>query len=312
MSPDTIDDAVESVQDKFEGIAEIDEEAVRSDIEELVNDFQVPLDEATMAVESNLEDKHDVDSSDSEKSPSEEFNRVMLSELKADEWVDVVVKFVQDWNPDTDSKKDAGLVVDEEGSAPLNIWADSGDSLPSLEEGETYRIQNVVVEEFNGDLQLQSTPNTQIEVTDEDVDNTATFSGNVVKVYEGSGLIERCSHDGCSKKLNDKGECYDHGHVNGEYDLRLKLAIDNGLESQTVFLQRELTTELTGIDLEDARQRAQDALDVEVVYREMKPMLIGHYMEVEGIQNDDYFLADEASFLGGHADEDLQTVQQLA
>ena len=83
------------------------------------------------------------------------------------------------------------------------------------------------------------------------------------------------------------GECSEHGAVDGEFDLRIKAVIDDGHTAQECLFTRGITEEVTGIDLEEAKELAADALDFTVVSDRFTNLLIpllGRYLLVEEVE----------------------------
>ncbi|MDR5657638.1 replication factor A [Halodesulfurarchaeum sp. HSR-GB] len=320
MSDNNTSDLVEDVVELFDEDVSIDPEAVEQAIEKFRGEYKIPQDELRPLLVSQFQDKHDI--ADEElfgDSDPDEFDPISLSEMEEiyetaqangqNAWVDVIVKFTQAWEPNTDSIQNVGLVADGTGQTKLTVW--SNKEFPVLEEGETYRLENVVIEEYQGDLSLSSTPNSTIEVAEESIEDTNTFEGVILELNDTSGLIKRCPEDECSRVVTD-GRCSVHGNVEGEFDLRVKAILDNGFDSRTVYLDADLTEEVTGIDLETAEQKAQDALDVSVVRNEMEEMLVGRYLEVTGSMYDNNIFVDEAEFQIGPREEDVDAIEQLA
>jgi replication factor A1 len=62
------------------------------------------------------------------------------------------------------------------------------------------------------------------------------FTGAVVDIQSGSGLIKRCPE--CNRQVKN-GICGEHGKVEGVYDLRTKAGIDNGSEIRELLLDAE-------------------------------------------------------------------------
>ena len=320
MTENNTSDLVEDVVELFDEHVSIDPDAVKQSIETLQNQYKIPQSELRPILVSQFQDKHDVaDEELFDESDPDEFDPISLDEMDEiyetaenngqNAWVDAVVKFVQAWEPNTDSIQNVGIVADGTGQTKLTVWRN--DDFPTLEEGETYRLENVVIEEYDGDLSLSSTPNSTIEVADESIEDTNTFEGVILKVNETSGLIKRCPETDCSRVVND-GRCSEHGTVDGEFDLRVKAILDNGFDARTIYLDADLTEEVTGIDLETAQEKAQDALDVSVVRNEMEEMLVGRYLEVTGSLFDNNVFVDEAEFQVGPRESDVEAIEQLA
>ena len=135
-------------------------------------------------------------------------------------WVDLKVKVAQLWETNSDAISQSGLVGDETGTIKFVKWAKA--DLPNLEEGKSYLLKNLVTDEFQGRFSVKLNRTSQIEPLDVDVEigsQAAEFSGALVDVQKGSGLIKRCPV--CRRSLA-KGVCSEHGKVDGTYDLRIK------------------------------------------------------------------------------------------
>lgn len=219
-----------------------------------------------------------------------------------DEFVTVEVTIGDIWDNDTDSISQIGIANDDTGRIKFQSWAKS--EVPLLTEGQSYRLTSVATDEWNGRMSISLNSRTEIEMIDEEFeapDNTKEFTGSLVTIYDGSGLIRRCPTDDCNRVLQG-GECAEHGEVEGEFDLRIRGALDNGVDTQSVNFGRELSEKLSGINLEEAKSMAQSALDTDVVGEEMKKDMIGNYYTVSGWENEREFLisseADEATEVG--------------
>jgi replication factor A1 len=115
------------------------------------------------------------------------------------------------------------------------------------------------------------------------------FTGAMVDVQKGSGLIKRCPV--CKRSLA-KGLCGEHGKVEGIYDLRIKGVLDDGTRVQDVLINREITESLIGLTLEEAKKMAMEALDHEVVRGLIEEKLMGRYYTALGPRVDRYVLVE--------------------
>lgn len=205
-------------------------------------------------------------------------------------WVDLKVKVAQLWETNSDSISQSGLVGDETGSIKFVKWVKA--DLSNLEEGKSYLLRNVVTDEFQGRFSVKLNRTSQIEPLDVDVEigsQAAEFSGALVDVQKGSGLIKRCPV--CKRSLA-KGVCSEHGKVDGTYDLRIKAVLDDGRRVQDVLINRETTERLVGLTLDDAKQMAMEALDHEVVRGLIESKLMGRYFSITGPRVDRYILVE--------------------
>jgi replication factor A1 len=205
-------------------------------------------------------------------------------------WVDLKVKVAQLWETNSDSISQSGLVGDETGSIKFVKWVKA--DLPNLVEGKSYLLRNLVTDEFQGRFSVKLNRTSQIEPLDVDVEigsQAAEFSGALVDVQKGSGLIKRCPV--CKRSLA-KGVCSEHGKVDGTYDLRIKAVLDDGRRVQDVLINRETTERLVGLTLDDAKQMAMEALDHEVVRSLIESKLMGRYFSITGPRVDRYILVE--------------------
>ncbi len=219
-----------------------------------------------------------------------------------EEWVDLTAKVSQLWEPRSESIAQVGLLGDPSGTIKFTKWATS--DLPELDEGGVYRLENLVTDEYEGRFSVKLNRTTGIEELDEELevgDDAIAVEGALVDIQRGSGLIKRCPEDDCTRVLQN-GRCSEHGEVEGEFDLRVKAVIDDGNEVHETIFNQEATEELAGIDLDEAKEMAMDALDTTVVADEIRDDVLGSYYRVEGPTLGRYVLANEFEVLGGPAD----------
>jgi replication factor A1 len=194
------------------------------------------------------------------------------------------------WEANSDSISQSGLIGDETGTIKFVKWVKA--DLPDLEEGRSYHLKNLVTDEFQGRFSVKLNRTSQIDPLDIDVEvgsQAAEFSGALVDVQKGSGLIKRCPV--CKRSLA-KGICSEHGKVEGIYDLRIKAVLDDGRRVQDVLINRETTERLVGLTLDQAKQMAMEALDHEVVRTFIENRLVGRYFGVTGPRVDRYILVE--------------------
>lgn len=300
---DDIDTAVEQLvaaAQEHETADDVTPDAMRAGLVEL-QEFNLPLSEAMRSVCRKFAIPVEAVGGDSqtrsepESPPSADCD--LLNSLGPDDWGTVEVTVNSIANHPSDSIAQAGTIADASGSREFVAWATS--DLPSLTENESYRLASVVGNEYQGATNIAL--NSQTEVTRLDspidaVDPTSTVCGLVTALKDGSGLIKRCPRDGCDSVLSEN-RCPTHGSVDTEFDLRVELAVDIGQQSITVRLDQELTTELTGLTLEAATQRAKKALDTDVVFTECQSQLVGRYLRVSGTTFQNALSATEATLL---------------
>lgn len=186
----------------------------------------------------------------------------------------------------------SGVLGDETARLPFTDW----DPTPEVEEGAELRIQDVYVREFRGVPSINLTEFTNVsgasvEVTDEaprvSIDEAVSSGGmydvevvgNVLEVRDGSGLIERCPECG---RLVQNGQCRSHGQVDPEDDLRVKAILDDGTDTVTAILDRDITEAVYGGTLEEALDAAREAMSREVVAEDVREKLVGREYRVRG------------------------------
>ena len=229
-----------------------------------------------------------------EPSMSNQVQEMKIAEIKEQSrWIDLRAKVVQLWDPTSETISQTGLIGDETGVIKFVKWAKA--ELPDLVEGESYLFKNVVTDEFEGRFSVKLNRTSGIMPLEEEVEvspQEAKFTGAIVDVQKGSGLIKRCPI--CRRMLN-KGVCGEHGKQEGTYDLRIKAVLDDGVKVQEVLINRERTESLMGISMEEAKTMAMEALDHEVVKGMIEERLLGRYYSVSGPTVDRYILVEMIS-----------------
>jgi len=281
------------ISDQFEEHLDLSTDQVAERLDKLVGEYKLPLDEAKRSVRNSYMNEAGIERDDMASGGGEN-DEVLVNTIDQDEqWVDITVKVVDLWEPRSDSISQVGLVGDESGRTKFVSFTTS--ELPLLEEGKSYQLENVVTDEYKGDYSVKLNRTTEITELEEDVevgDSNVTVTGSLVDIQSGSGLIKRCPHEDCTRVLKNK-RCSEHGDVEGEFDLRIKAVFDDGNEVRDVIFNKEATVELTGITLEDAKQKAMEAVDTSVVAEEMREDLVGRYFTVTGPELGRYLLGNE-------------------
>ncbi|QLH82306.1 replication factor A [Halosimplex pelagicum] len=311
------------IVEQFSDHADIDQDEVESDLKELVGEFKVPLDEAERTVRNNLMDEHGIEQGavtqsgaapDSEDLSDDEFSPTPVEDInEADEWHDLLVDVIELWDPSHPDMAQVGLIGDDTDIIKFVIWENDGEvPVELLEEGETYEINNVVSDEYNGRYSVKlnsSTSITQVEgqAADGRSDNVVV-DGVLVAVKSGSGLIKRCPDEDCTRVLQN-GRCSEHGEVEGEFDLRIKAVVDNGAVAQNVVFDQEATEDVADIELEEAKQMAMDALDTGVVAQEISNKVLGQYFKIEGPELGQNVLVENATATNSVDDDQIQSLQ---
>ncbi len=297
----------EEIHEQFSDHLDVTVDDVASRLDSLVNEYKVPMEEARRSVTSHYLDEAGLERDEIRSGGTSE---VHVEDIETDEqWVDLTAKVVDLWEPRSDSVGQVGLLGDETGTIKFTKWAKS--DLPELEEGTVYKLGNMVTDEYQGRYSVKLNRTTTIEELDTDIevgDNSTEMEGALVDIQSGSGLIKRCPKEDCTRVLQN-GRCSEHGEQDGEFDLRIKGVLDDGLDVHEVIFNEEATENLTGIELEEAKQMAMDALDTTVVADEMREMTLGHYYHVTGPTMGRYLLANDVELLSGPVDAEAALIK---
>lgn len=301
MTTQKLHEHAEEIREQFTDHLSVSVDDVEQRLDTLVNEYQVPLEEARRSVTSHYLDRAGLDR-DALQGGS---TGAAIEDIDTpEEWLTIEATVVELWEPQSDAIGQVGLLGDETGTIKFTAWAKS--DLPALEEGESYRLQNVVTDEYQGRFSVKLNRTTTIDQLDEAIDvseRTESVEGALIDIQSGSGLIKRCPIEDCTRVLQN-GRCSEHGDVDGEFDLRLKAVIDDGTTAHEVIFDRTSTESITGIDLETAKDMAMDALDTGVVLEEMSDELLGRYYRVEGPALGRYLLVDEFATVDAPTDVD--------
>ena len=293
-------DHAEDVHEQFSDHIDVTVDDVAERLHTLVDEYKVPIDEARRSVTNHYLEQAGLEREDIAGGTSDDADIGDIDE--PEQWVDITAKVIELWEPRSDSVAQVGLLGDPTGTIKFTKWAKS--DLPALEEGGVYELRNVVTDEYQGRYSVKLNKTTVIEELDDDIevgDDTSEIEGAMVAMQSGSGLIKRCPEEDCTRVLQN-GRCSEHGEVDGEFDLRIKGVVDDGIDAHEVIFDEAATENLTGISLDEAQEMAMDALDTTVVADEIADAIIGTYYRVEGPTFGRYVLADDVETLAEPAD----------
>ena len=218
----------------------------------------------------------------------------------------------------------SGVLGDESARLPFTDWNPHAE----LAEGASVRLEDVYIREFRGvpsvnlsEFTTVTELATPVEVKEsaprlgirEAVDTGGMFDvevvGSLLAVRDGSGLIERCPE--CARVIQN-GQCRSHGAVEGEDDLRVKAILDDGSDTVTVVLDAELTEEIYGGDVTDAKEAARDAMDKEVVADAIREEIVGREYRVRGnLSVDEYGANLDADEFAESDDDPAERAREL-
>ncbi len=279
---------------------------IESRLDKLINEFKVPTEEARRSVVNYFLKEYNIPRGDFFVQQGET-PTVKVSDITSEgKWINISAKVAQLWDNSHESIDQAGLIGDETGTIKFVKWAKA--ELPSLVEGKSYMFKNVVTDSYQERFNIKFNRTSLIEEIQEDIEIgtlSVEFSGAMVGIQVGSGLIKRCPE--CNRALI-KGVCGEHGKVEGTYDLRIKAVVDDGMSAQDALINREISEQLTGITLDEAKQMATEALDQEVVLEKFKEMLLGRYYLVKGPKLDRNILVEDISLLPPLESDQIDTI----
>ena len=198
----------------------------------------------------------------------------------------------------------SGEVQDPSGKCRLTSWAEM-----DLVAGSFIRIQRARVQAWQGSPDLVIDQAEQLEIlseapfgpidasnhwVEENLDDltsggsrrSITTTGRIVSLRPGSGVILRCTQEGCRRVLRD-GICGIHGEDIGEEDLRMMFVLDSGVSNASLIVSRAPTEALIGMTLEDVRKEVTSN-GKEAFQSSMKDRFLGQRVSVMGRSiNDD-------------------------
>ncbi|NYT20955.1 MAG: nucleotide-binding protein [Methanomicrobiales archaeon] len=217
----------------------------------------------------------------------------------------VKAKVIQEWDVTHDRMLQSGLLADETGTMKFVIWKEEGRE--QLVPGKVYSLYYAVVDEYSGRYSLNLNSATVVpEEGDIPVSSGDTrFTGALVHIAPGSGLIKRCPVEGCNRVLSRQNYCPVHEIQPGfNYDLRIKGWLDDGKVTREVLIQREVTEQLTGMSIEQARELAENnPLGMDEVFLRVRDRILGRYLSCTGREIDFRMLVNSCDLLPFNAEE---------
>ena len=231
---------------------------------------------------------------------------------------------VVDWNSRSFTSKTGeervvrrGEVQDPSGRCRLTSWGEV-----DLEAGSFIRIKRARVQAWQGSPDLVIDLLEQVETlkeapfgpidasnhwVEEDLDDLTSggsrrgisTTGRIVSLRSDSGIILRCTQEGCRRVLRD-GVCGTCGEDPGEEDLRMMMVVDSGVTNASLLLSRTPTEALIGMNLEEVKKEISTN-GKEAFQLSLKDRFLGHRVRILGRSiNDDrgcMIQADEVQVL---------------
>lgn len=289
-------------------IDEQEKQEIEQKFNQLMVEWKVPPTEAMRTVGQAMLRKHGIETKYWAAGGKAPMTNIDL--VKADnEWISMKAKVVQIWDNTSDKIAMTGLIGDETGVIKFTIFSGNKNIIPEdFAEGNSYHFENLVSSVWQGQFSVKANKTTTITPC-EDVEvsrRTQTVTGVITAISAGSGLIKRCPE--CKRALS-KGQCGEHGRVDGVYDLRIKAVFSPfGTNDQIDLVIGTAPTEaLTGMSVAQAREIATEALDAAVVEDQFKREIVGRYYEVTGSK-----LSDSSMFVESIRHVNICTQEALA
>ncbi|HJJ89255.1 MAG TPA: hypothetical protein O0W81_04020 [Methanocorpusculum sp.] len=211
------------------------------------------------------------------------------------------VKFVEEWEPQSDRILQIGLLGDATGCIKFVLWKDGRQE--KLVPGCVYYVTNAKVSEYNNRLSLVLN-NAKYDVDTSGVDiavGTAfdLYMGVIVQISAGSGLVKRCPVEGCNRVLSRQNFCPIHEiQSDYHYDLRIKAVLDDGYKAYNVLMGREVTESFTGMSMDQAIHLSSESpLGLEEVQARFIEQLCGRYVRCLGNDFEGRILVKSAEFI---------------
>jgi|AntDeeMinimDraft_4_1070355.scaffolds.fasta_scaffold04590_4 replication factor A1 len=316
MSKTTTQHAADIINN-FGSEVDLEQEQVEESIRDKIDEYLIAARDAKDLVEKEIKQSLSEDAETEEESqtkqssdtpqPEETFNRQLIEDIDTDAAEhDYLVEVIELWEPTSENIGQVGLIADGSDVTKFTIWENL--DLPELKEGEVYKFKNAITNLYDEQYSLIFNNGSEITHAPDQAVNGRGMDGVIVDIQHGSGLIKRCPEDGCTRVIR-KSFCQAHGKVEGEFDLRIKAVIDNGLETQDLIFNREMTEQVMGFTLEEAKQQAKDALDTDIVQDNIEDEIVGDYYKVKGTEFNQYLIVKDAEEDKAIDEETLNTIR---
>ena len=151
--------------------AEADAFEIETSLKELVQKFNVPIQEAQRSVTNSLLKKHNISKANvflgKGSAETKTVAETAASAGKADTWANLTGKVIQLWENHHESISQVGLVGDETGVIKFTLWNNTG--LEPLELNQVYEFKNVVVKYWNGKAGIELNKAADIKLSEKEV-----------------------------------------------------------------------------------------------------------------------------------------------
>ena len=190
-----------------------------------------------------------------------------------------------------------GEVLDPSGRCRMTAWSElplDSDSLPAYVSLTGVRVRawqgtpDITVDEAKQVTLLDKAPWDAIDAANHWVETDLTellsggsksgvqTNGTIVSIRSDCGIIQRCPE--CRRVLRE-GSCADHGAMQGNKDLRLRMVLDDGASSASLLLNKEASEKYLGKDMEKVTDQI-DNFGQETFVQELRSTLLGQRVTV--------------------------------
>jgi replication factor A1 len=252
-------------------------ESKKGDIVEITNAYTR---EWQGTIDVNIGDRTYIETKDDTALPKEAFEpkKCTIKELHTSMGtVDITAVVLEVEHKDVEvegqqKKMFSGVLGDETGKTPFSAWNDF-----KLKKGDTIHIVGASVRGWKGIAQISFDENATVGKAQkkinpkdvplrtlmmyETVEQQGAFDvevkGVVTEIQPGSGFIFRCPQ--CNRALFNN-ECRTHGAVEGQPDIRLKCAVDDGTGVVSAIFDRSMSEQLLEKTLDECKAMNPDDL----------------------------------------------------
>jgi hypothetical protein len=265
---------------KISNVSGIAVETINAEIETMVSTLRIPKKEATKLVA----EKYDVD----------EFTSIdTINSMENGSWTSVNGKVT--FQKETGNGTIVGYIADETDSISFVAFNMDATDM-TIEKGQVYDLENVVVDEYNDNKQIKITSKSRIKVSDKEVKlsvPTKKGTGFFSRIYDSTGIKRKCPE--CGKKVTDTDKCQNQNctqhqkTVDPNLTVSITARFDDGNSSNVIVFANDIAEEILGKSAEELQQIAESEMDFGIVVTLAEEKLCGKYHTVEYKNGDTNF-----------------------
>jgi replication factor A1 len=197
-----------------------------------------------------------------------------------------------------------GTAADETGKCRFTAWSDL-----DLAKDDVIKVESGYLKPWRGVLELHLNGGTIVDKLDNNVlpplnqlekdviiaihdlrsrggvPNIA-LEGIILDIKPNSGLIKRCPE--CRRVLQNDS-CMVHGGVAGNFDLRVKAVLDDGTGAISIVLDRQLTEQVLGLDMDGCISKAKEHMRYDIIFEDTIKKLLAKPVRINGSVLSDEF-----------------------